>query len=206
MGLARDFDFRGNQFIPFKDLSSFEKLPGGHTNESVFLSPEITTGIHWNELIVSWNTKMFDSSYLKLEARAIYPERSTKYYTMAFWSGDPNRNPRESTPHQKDSDGDVSTDTLALKKPSDRLQIRVTLGGEGGHMPELKFLGLCLTDTGTTLHVRKTFPRKNFITAWAHSKNAVYLVYPESMKVPEDRFAHWNSSISRERIKLDKSE
>src|SRR6266436_3478833 len=129
-GLARDFDFRGNQFIPFKDLSSFEKLPGGHTNEFVFLSPEITAGIHWNELIVSWNTKMFDSSYLKLEARAIYPERSTKYYTMAFWSGDPNLNPRESTPHQKDSDGDVSTDTLALKKPSDRLQIRVTLGDE----------------------------------------------------------------------------
>ena len=63
-----------------------------------------------------------------------------------------------------------------------------------------------VNDPGTTLHVRKTFPRKNFIAAWAHSKNTVYLIYPESLKAPVDRFAHWDSSISRERIKLDKSE
>src|SRR5882762_7882811 len=126
-GIARDFDCRGNQFIPFKDFSSFAQSPGEHTNELVLLSPQITAAIKGNELIVSWNSKLPESSGLKLEARAIYPDHATKYYTMALWSGNPARNPRESTPHQKDPDGDVSTDTLILKNPCDRFQIRLTL-------------------------------------------------------------------------------
>ena len=39
--------------------------------------------------------------------------------------------------------------------------------------------------------VRKIFPRKNFITAWERSRRAVYLIYPESMTVPENRWKHW---------------
>ena len=50
-------------------------------------------------------------------------------------------------PGQKDADGDVSTDTLILKRACDRLQIRLTLGGDDLQKPKLKYLGLCLTDT-----------------------------------------------------------
>jgi hypothetical protein len=50
-----------------------------------------------------------------------------------------------------------------------------------------------LNDPGTRYNVRKTFPRKNLIDAWAYSKNAVYLVYPEDTDLPEDRFGHWDS-------------
>jgi len=128
-GTARDFDCRGNQFIPFKDFSSFAQSPGERTNEIMLLSPQITAGINWNELIVSWNAKLSDSSYLKLEVRAIYQDRATKYYTMAFWSGNPARNPRASTPHQKDADGDVSTDTLILKEPCDPPSDQANNGG-----------------------------------------------------------------------------
>jgi hypothetical protein len=49
--------------------------------------------------------------------------------------------------HQKDADGDVATDTLRLERPCDRLQIRLTLGGDERLKPKLKFLGLDLTDT-----------------------------------------------------------
>jgi hypothetical protein len=41
--------------------------------------------------------------------------------------------------------------------------------------------------------VRKTFPRKNLITAWNNSKNTVYLIYPENTLLPHDRFGHWDS-------------
>jgi hypothetical protein len=50
-----------------------------------------------------------------------------------------------------------------------------------------------INDPGTSKNVRKTFPRQNLISAWAYSKNAVYLIYPEATKVPQDRFRHWAS-------------
>jgi hypothetical protein len=48
-----------------------------------------------------------------------------------------------------------------------------------------------VNDPGTTRNVRKVFPRANLVDAWAYSKNTVYLVYPQSVKLPQDRFGHW---------------
>jgi hypothetical protein len=147
---AAAFDPRGGQFIGFKRFSAFEKSPGARPGEIVLASPEIVARITWNQLIASWNAEMPDGSYLKTEIRAIYPAGSTKYYTMGLWSADTNRYPRESVLHQNDTDGDVATDILIVKRPADRLQARLTLGGDNGQKPKLKFLGLDLTDTTAT--------------------------------------------------------
>jgi hypothetical protein len=40
--------------------------------------------------------------------------------------------------------------------------------------------------------VRRVYTRENVIKAWRASKNTVYLVYPESAKIPADRFGHWD--------------
>jgi hypothetical protein len=48
-----------------------------------------------------------------------------------------------------------------------------------------------VNDPGTSHNVRKTFPRKNLIYAWANSHNATYLIYPEDAELPKDRFGHW---------------
>ena len=48
---------------------------------------------------------------------------------------------------QKDTDGDVKTDTLILKHFADATQLRVTLGGTNGEVPTLKFLGFCFCNT-----------------------------------------------------------
>jgi hypothetical protein len=383
-------DFRGDQFIGFSNFSSFEKTNADNPGEIVLTSPEISAGIHFDQLIASWNADMPEDAYLNVEARAIYPSHATKYYTMGLWSRDPARHPRESVPHQKDDDGDVSTDTLILKQPCDHFQVRITLGGNAEQnpktaqpvvrraspravedpqtdhlstahedarstdfpntqvsLPSLRFLGISLADTkaeltnlppnqaawgkaipvpersqmaypngavlcspttvsmlmtfwshalnrpeldhdvpeivkeiydskwrgagnwpfnmayagsfpgmrayitrfsdvseledwiavglpvglsvcydrlrgkgpgpnghlvvcvgfskdgaviindpGTSKNVRKTFPRKNLIYAWANSHNAVYLIYPEDAKLPTDRFGHWDSSRS----------
>ncbi len=39
--------------------------------------------------------------------------------------------------------------------------------------------------------VRCTVPRANLIAAWKVSKFTVYLVYPETVKPPPDRYGHW---------------
>ncbi len=147
---ASDFDPRGGQFIGFDNFSAFRTSPGARAGETVLTSPEIAARIHWNELIASWNADMPRAAYLRVEVRALYPASLTKYYTMGLWSVDTNRYPRESVLDQKDPDGDVKTDTLILARPCNRLQIRLTFGGDDGEQPKLKFLGLDLADTAAT--------------------------------------------------------
>jgi hypothetical protein len=350
---ALAFDPRGGQFIGFNRFSAFTKTAGPRPGESGLTSPEIVARINWNELIASWNAETTEAAYLRVEARALYPASPTKYYTLGLWSPDTNRYPRESVLNQKDADGDVATDTLKLNRPCDRLQIRLTLGGDHGRRPRLKFLGLHLADTtaappplpanpaargstipvpqrtqmtytnggvlcsptsvsmimsywakqlrrpeldrdvpdianaiydskwpgtgnwpfntayagsfpgirayvtrlsdlsevedwiaagvpvvlsvsadllhhrgpgpnghlivcvgftdtgdpvvndaGMTNNIRRVYPRKDLIYAWADSRNTVYLIYPESSEIPKDRFGHWNSWTSRGRIDL----
>src|SRR5262249_31903547 len=73
-------------------------------------------------------------------------DHATKFYTMGLWSKNPTNHPRESVRRQKDADGNVSTDTLVLGKPSDRFEVRITLQGQANDLPDLKFLGVSLTD------------------------------------------------------------
>jgi hypothetical protein len=348
---ARALDARGGQFIGFSSFSAFKKTPGARPGESVLTSPEIVACIDGDELIASWNAETPKATYLRVEVRARYPAGPTKYYSMGLWSAETNRYPRESVLHQKDADGDVVTDTLKLKRPCDRLQIRLTLGGDDGQQPKLKFLGLHLTDTtvtltalpsnpaalgraipvpqrtqmaytngvalcspttvsmvmaywarqlrrteldrdvpdivsaiydakwpgtgnwpfntayagsyrgiqayvtrlsdlsevedwiaagipvvlsvcadrlhhkgpgpnghlvvcvgftengdpvvndpGSSVKIRRTYPRKDLIYAWSYSRNTVYLIYPEDSEIPKDRFGHWDSRTSRQRI------
>jgi uncharacterized protein YvpB len=48
-----------------------------------------------------------------------------------------------------------------------------------------------LNDPGTRHSVRKTVPRAQFATAWSHSRNTVYLVYPVDHPVPASPDGHW---------------
>ena len=351
---ASDFDARGGQFIGFKSFSAFAQTAGARRGEVVLTSPQMAAQINWDELVASWNAETPDGTCLKVEARAIYPSGPTKYYVMGLWSANPARYPRESVLNQKDADGDVSTDTLRLDRPCDRLQVRVTLTGDENQKPKLKFIGLNLTDTsaaprslpsnraaldhvlpvpqrlqmaytngsvlcspttvsmimtywsqrlkrpeldhdvpdivkaiydakfkgtgnwpfntayagsyrgirgyatrlsdlsevedwivtgvpvglsvcsdrlhhrgpgpnghlivcvgftedgdpvvndpGSSQNVRRVYPRKDLIYAWAYSRNAVYLIYPEDHEIPKDRFGHWDSWTARQRIKLE---
>lgn len=139
-----------SHFIGFKDFSTFTKQTSGH--EVILTSPEIKESVAWDELVVSWNADAPSGTYLKIEARGIYPERTTKYYTMGLWSEDVSKFPRESVEHQKDSDGKVGTDTLVLTQPCERAQIRVTLGSSKTiPPPKLKLLGLSFLNSKAEL-------------------------------------------------------
>jgi hypothetical protein len=58
-----------------------------------------------------------------------------------------------------------------------------------------------INDPATNLQkgqrVRHIYTRQNVINAWRHSRNTVYLVYPESAKIPADRFGHWDAPGSK---------
>ncbi len=142
-------DARGGQFIGLNDLKDFASAPGTNRGEVVLTSREFTTRILWNELIVSWNVDMPKDSYLRTEARAVYPNGSTKFYVMSLWSSNPAKYPRECVKGQKDSDGDVDTDTLVLNQKAERLQLRLTLGGDAKKLPKVRFLGFAVLDNTT---------------------------------------------------------
>ncbi len=130
-----------SHFIGLTKFSKFKKISSG--NEIVLTSPEIKAAINWNELVVSWNAVAPSGTYLKIEARGIYPDRATEFYTLGLWSEDASKFPRESVKQQKNSDGRVSTDTLILNQLCERMQLRITLGStENKVEPKLKFLGL----------------------------------------------------------------
>lgn len=130
-----------SHFVGIKQFSKFKKDSSG--NEVVLTSPEIKAPINWNELVVSWNADAPSGTYLKIEARGIYPDRATEFYTLGLWSVDASKFPRESVRQQKNSDGRVSTDTLILDQLCERTQLRITLGREEKQIkPKLKFLGL----------------------------------------------------------------
>jgi hypothetical protein len=145
--LATSPDSRGLQFLPFKSFAAFASSPGSNVNEIVLTSPEIKTRVQWDELIASWNAELKPDAYLKIEVRAIYTNRATKWFTLGLWSVAPTNHPRASVKGQKDSDGDVDTDTLQLKEPAERIQVRVTLGATSGKKPKLKFLSLSVLDS-----------------------------------------------------------
>jgi hypothetical protein len=126
-------------FVGISNFTTFSRSPGPETNETTLVSPEIAGPIEWNELVVSWDVPA--GVHLKAEARALYPDHATRYYTMGLWSDDPERFPRESVRRQRDQDGTVRTDTLILSNATRKVQLRITLGGADSQAP-LKFLGL----------------------------------------------------------------
>jgi len=159
------------RFIGIRAFTGFAVAPSSNANQRVLLSPVIKAPINWDELVVSWNAAAPAETWLKVEARGIYPDHETKFYTMGFWSRDSVQHPRHSVRRQKDADGRVNDDTLVLARQGADVQLRLTLGSpiesrphsgsKRGHrvpltvdldsagalFPQLKFLGLSFLDS-----------------------------------------------------------
>jgi hypothetical protein len=121
-----------------------------------------------------------------MEARGIYPDRATKFYTLGRWSDDLAEHPRESVAGQDDGDGAVLTDTLRLVRPGAKVQLRVTLNGPGLNQTALKFIGLSFCDSRAPAPSRK--PNH---AAWGRS-----LPVPERIQSGYDGPGGWCSPAS----------
>jgi hypothetical protein len=174
----------GRHLIAVQDFSGWMQTDGGSSGEIVLISPEMETPILWNELVVSWNVDAPVDTTVKIEARALYEDRATKYYVLGLWSPDDSRRPRESVNGQKDADGDVKTDTLALNCPTAKAQVQVTLGGpDEKTRPTLKLLTISFLDTEI-----KNPPRKPNRAAWGKA-----LPVPERSQLAYDGGRGWCS-------------
>jgi len=132
-------------FLDRKTFSDFARIPKSD-HELVLVSPEFTIPIAWDELVVSWNVK--PGVNLKVEARDVFPDHATEYYTLGIWSDDLKQAPRHSVAKQKDADGQVRADTLVLNRHGGKAQVRLTLTGPRAvEASALKFIGLSFCDS-----------------------------------------------------------
>jgi hypothetical protein len=178
-----------SKFSHFVGLEDFSKFTRSHNEngEMVLLSPEIKSGIPWNELVVSWNADASPGTFLKVEAMAISAGHQTKLFTLGNWSPDNQIFPRTSVRGQKDATASVDTDTMILTQPADAAQIRVTLDGTNGAVPILKFLGLSFANTKMPAATRP--PNRaawgKIISTPEHSQHG----YPTSLSMALSRWA-----------------
>ena len=137
-------------FCCFKGLNIFSRftLTNNSDGQVVLISPVIKAAIPWNQLIVSWNVAARPGAAIKVEASVVFTNHASAFYTLALWSPDNQKMKRTSVSGQQDDDGRVDTDTLILPRPTDSVQLRLTLvGSKNGTAPDLKFLGLCFANT-----------------------------------------------------------
>lgn len=134
--LSRGTDYGGAYFVGFSEFSKFAH------ESNVVTSPHISAPIDWNELIASWNVR--GNGKALFEARVVFPDATTPFYRFAVWSS------REhySITNQTDQFGTVALDTLMMKRPGGKVQVRVTL--TDGSPGDLKFLALSFAETGAS--------------------------------------------------------
>jgi hypothetical protein len=137
-------------FMPLTDFSNFSRT-GNANGQVVLLSPKIVSPAPWDQLVLSWNATAAPGTFLTVEACAFQTGHTTKFYSWGHWSPDDKTPQRESTPGQKDADGDVLADTLALNSLAYAVQLRVTLGNSSNALPSLKFLGISFCNTKIAL-------------------------------------------------------
>lgn len=138
-------DFRGDQFLAITNFSGFAASTASDGHGCVLTSPELKAAFSFDEMVVSWNVALPAGGRLEVEARAMHGDRPAKWYHLGRWAKDQGL-PRESVLRQRDERGDVDTDTLKLKVPAERFQLRLTLWPRSP-LPVLKGLGVCLTDS-----------------------------------------------------------
>lgn len=97
----------------------------------------------FTQVVPSWNFRSLGGS-VKIELQAVEEGFETKLYSLGVWSKDPTL--RTSIKDQADENGDVWTDTLALKRPAARLRVILTPQPDAeGRAPELKQFFLSFT-------------------------------------------------------------
>lgn len=102
-------------------------------------TPAVNAGKAFDQLIVSWNAVCPEGSWLVIEARARQDDKWTPWFNLGYWTVDGGIT-RTSIAKQKNSFGDVDTDTLVLNKPAYAAEARVTMCFTGHQTPVLKLL------------------------------------------------------------------
>lgn len=112
----------------------------------------IKPGFLFDEVIPSWNIDNAQNGAIKVELRVNTPLGKSRWYVLGDWSGDKDWYPRQSTDAQKDDFARVGTDTLKIAKPTDAVDLKITLKSRGLQpTSRLKLLTLSFSDSKSTV-------------------------------------------------------
>lgn len=143
------------QFLGVTRFDRFASAAGPEAGQQTLTSPVLAPKGDWDQLVVSWNADTPPGGALRVQARAVRDGHNTRWYDMGYWAATGHTPPRTSISDQKDADGIVDTDTLTLKSPVRRVQIRVISDGPAA----LTFLGLSLMNSKAAVTERATNKR-----------------------------------------------
>ena len=199
---------RRSHFTALTDFSKFTRTTNA-SGEVVLLSPEIKPPMEWNQLVLSWNGSAPPGTFLKVEACALQPQHTTKFFSWGQWSPDDKTFLRASVRDQKDADGDVRADTLTLNELAQAVQLRLTFGDGTKALPTLKSFGLSFCNTQI-----KPEPLPPHRTAWG---KIIPVVERSQQSYPGGNgwcsptslsivLAHWGSISNRADWNLDAPE
>jgi len=141
---------------------------------TVELAP-IDAGPDWTEAIPAWNVDHPELAELTVEARVVYADRTSKYYSFGTWSGSNLIGSRFSVKGQKDADGTVLTDTLRMERPGGQIQFRLTgrvIPARGsGALPKLTrlFVNVWSPDQTQSLQPQAPSPEPQAHLAWGEA-------------------------------------
>src|SRR5437764_6076553 len=93
-------------FVSLKAFNHFAR-ENGPVSETIFISPKIESILDFDQMILSWNPADDRPLGFEFEARAIYSNSPTRWYSLGLWSRVPARFPRESVRQQKDEIAEV---------------------------------------------------------------------------------------------------
>lgn len=162
---------------------------------------EAGDGRPFDAVVLSWNADTPAGSSLEFFASAQVAGRWTREYRMGRWTPDERR---QSFKGERDDDGAVDTDVLKLRRPAERLRVRVAFSGDDP--PVLRRLAVCLSDGATV-----TVSREPNRAAWG---KVIEVPQRSQMSYPGGNvlcsptsvsmvLAHWASVLDRADLDRD---
>lgn len=143
-----------------------ETSTAGDVAVTALLGPETLAPAPFTEAVPSWVVETPPGSWIEVRLRARRGERWTPFYRIAQWDSLAERSVRKTFDAQRDSDGQVATDTLALDGAADALQPCVLLYAAQGGRPETRALRVALSrPSGRTDPPARFEPRELIIPA-----------------------------------------
>ncbi|MBE3577264.1 MAG: C39 family peptidase [Limnochordales bacterium] len=122
------------------DFSGWELDARGRARGEGYLTTAICElKLPVTEIVVSWNSRTPPGATLRVEMRAqVAEDLWTPWFSLAVWPGG-----RGAPGLRRDASGWVNEDTLVLREPTRRVQLRLTLtASETGNSPRVGLLAL----------------------------------------------------------------
>jgi hypothetical protein len=131
-------------FIRLRPSGGWTADPAGDPTLRIWTSRPLRAKAPLVELVPSWNVDPGEVAWLRCEIRLGQGTQWSRWYNLGEWTAQTSSVPRRSITGQADAWARVATDTLEVRSPSERHQLRLAVRPtEAGNLkPRIKLLGV----------------------------------------------------------------